>query len=298
MEDLDLATLPGDYILHKLLNYIKLHGDVKKGFRIVSPEVLPDPSQRGETCKLAALSHAIEQAAQKSKSPYVKLYKDKTHPISLRRLAKEHGSIVGEMYSLGSLFKTCVSAGYKPESYGPANEDEYIEKLIQLVNERLAPVVFFDVTLGGERSGFPRIGDGTNEHAAVVMAYYKTAWDETRFIVTHWGRVYDFDGMELALSSFSLVKRREVETFLKVTTMDGKSAWFLKNKAHMYGTVQTDIPERTATAMTDTDMPLRGKILVVTERIPSTSSFFSVGGALAAAIPEPPILTIATLTAS
>ncbi len=180
------------------------------------------------------------------------------------------------MYSIESLIKTCNSAGYEAETYAPYNEDEYILQLQNLIDKNLAPMVFFDLDLTPmDRYGFPRIGDGENEHAAVVVGYYKNEYDETRFVVNHWGEYFDFDGMEPALSAcHSLVEKRKVETFCKVMTAHGEKAWVLKTKAHQFGIPLEDVAEQTALPMQDTHTPLKGKILVVTEPQPARDRFF------------------------
>ncbi|WP_035892229.1 hypothetical protein, partial [Legionella oakridgensis] len=148
-----------------------------------------------------------------------------------------------------------------------------------VVDKNLAPVVFYDLDrTPGERYGFPRIGDGSNEHGATVVAYYKTESDETRFIVTMWGRYYDFDGMELALSAcHSLVERRTPETFVKrMDTLVGKTCWMLNEGKFSPAYL------RTAPEMKPSDTPLKGKIVVITGPqamlAASHSRFFPVMG--------------------
>ncbi|WP_133128115.1 hypothetical protein [Legionella nagasakiensis] len=280
MGPIDFDTLPGQSVLHKLLHYFKACADLKKGFHIIVPEVLPAETQRGETCKLKALADSMQHAAYKAHATRPPLYKDRRYVgPSLRQLAKIHGSAVGEVYSLEMLLAICHDAGFSATTYAPFNEDEYILQVSQLVDKNLAPVVFYDLDkTPGERYGFPRIGDGSNEHGATVVAYYKTQYDETRFIVTMWGRYYDFDGMELALSAcHSLVERRTPETFVKcMDTLMGKTCWILnKNRFH-------PAYLRTAHEMKPSDTPLKGKILVVTGPQPtlaaSDSRFFPAGG--------------------
>ena len=275
MSAIDLNALPGESVYHKLLHYFRLHADRPRGFHITRPQVLlPNQAQRGESCKLAALAQAIRHSASVEKVACLPLYKDKTYPHSLREIAKQHGSKAGEMYSLQSLIRTCNSAGFEAETFAPYNEDDYILELQKLIDRNLAPMVFFDVDItSGPRCGLSRIGDGKNEHSSVIVAYYKTAFDETRFIMTHWGQYYDFDGMELALSAcYSLVDKREIETFCKVSCPDSKTEWVLKDKVPIHYEVMRHIPERTALPMQDTDTPLKGKILAVTK---ARGRFFS-----------------------
>ena len=279
--NIELDALPGESLLHKLLHYFRLHADIGKGFHITRPDVLlPYQSQRGESCKLSALAHAIGYIASVAKIPCLPLYKDRTYPRSLREIAKKHGSKVGEMYSLESLVATCHSSGFAAEISTPYNEDDYILALQTFIDRNLAPLVFFDLDLTeGDRQGFPYIGDGRNEHAAVAVAYYKNEYDETRFIVSHWEQYYDFDGMELARSAcYSLVDKREVETFCKVVTSDEETAWVLKDKVRASDKVLEGVPERTASPMRDTDTPLKGKILAVSGRFFSSAKATVVDG--------------------
>jgi hypothetical protein len=255
-----------------LLTHIKENAAIKKGFHIATPTTFTKIEQRGENCKLVALSQAIEHANNKSKlkSRPVPLYKNKSSPASLRQFAKAHGSVVGEMYSLESLVKTSADAGYNVRTFAPFNEDEYVRQLEQLIDQNLVPIVFYELNITpGERYGYPMIGDGKNEHAGTVVAYYKNEEDETRFIINTWGQYYDYDGMELALSSFSLAQKRQVETFSKIRVPNGSTWWVLKDKAHTYaGTLLEHMPNRTALPMRENDTPLKGKIMVVDGPVP------------------------------
>lgn len=265
---IDLESLAGTRLLHKLLSYIKIHGDTKKKFHITCPEVLHTELQRGETCKLKALSVAIKHLAESFKHPYPALYKNKTHPTSLRQIAKELGSVQGEVYSLELLKKVCHKAGFESESYQSLNTDEYILHLEMLIDKNNAPIVFYDASLDGSRFGFPAIGDGNNEHAGVVVGYYKNEEDETHFIVSIWNSYFDFDGMELALSAcHSLKDKRIPETFAKFFDATNQNTLWLLSKHEKYKMYlsQLDVKLRTALPMKDQDTPLRGQIMIVTK---------------------------------
>lgn len=255
-----------------LLNHVKEKAAIEKGFHITMPVTSTHIEQRGENCKLVALTKAIEHAHNKSKikTPPVPLYKNKSAPASLRQFAKAHGSVVGEMYSLESLVKTSADAGYNVRTFAPFNEDEYVRQLEQLIDQNLVPIIFYELDITpGERYGYPMIGDGKNEHSGTVVAYYKNEEDETRFIIDTWGQYYDYDGMELALSSFSLAQKRQVETFSKIRVPNGSTWWVLKHKAHIYqGALLETIPSRTALPMGENDTPLKGKIMVVDGPLP------------------------------
>ena len=269
MTNINLSTLDGLLLLEKLTHYIQGHADTTKPYRMSNPVAISQELQRGENCKLLSLNTAMGQVAGQHSVFFPPLYKGKRSAgPSLREIAKSHGSKVGEMYSVQSLVETCKDAGFESRIYEPINEDAYIEQLISLVNSNHTPIVFFDLDLSwSSRYGFPEIGTGENEHAAVVVGYYKTKWDETRFIVTHWDEYFDFDATELALSAcYSLKEKREPETFVKVRDSDGITQWVLKGKPLWSGdTLLASAGERHATEISDAENPLRGKILVVTQ---------------------------------
>lgn len=269
-----LNELSGQSLLHKLLNYFKQHADLKRTFHIVTPAVLPSEPQYGETCKLKALSDAMQHAAHLYRAPKISLYKHGKFGPSLRAIAKKNGSAVGEVYSLNMLEKICSDAGFESSSYATLNQDEYILQLEKLINKNKVPIVFFDMDLSEKRRGLPYIGQGENEHAAVVVAYYKNDADETRFIMSFWNQYYDFDGMELALSAcHSLKDKRSAEVFAKVWNEDiPKTYWYLSSRPLFENEYHFTTKHRIAPEMKASDIPLRGKIMVV-EQAKLTTNF-------------------------
>jgi hypothetical protein len=263
--EIDLSELSGKNNTHKLLDYFKKTADLKQKFRLITPEIIPAAEQRGENCKLKALADAMAYTALKCKTNSLPLYKAKKYSSSLRELAKKNGSVVGEVYSIEMLRKTCSDAGFESEMHTPETPDDYIKTLEKLVDANQAPMVFFDMDRSDERYGLPYMGDGSNEHATVVVGYYKIK-DQTHFIVNQWGVYYDFNGMELALSSFTSLKdKRTVETFNKYyDTSNDNTKWLTTNTSPWVYIKLGDVPARTAKAMKDTDTPLKGKIVVVT----------------------------------
>lgn len=280
MAQIKLGASLGKSVLPELLMHFREVGaSLERGYRIVSPEVLGIAHQRGENCKLTALSEVLVHAAHKAKRPCLPLYKDGKNPVSLRELAKRHGSVVGEMYSVQSLVETAKDAGFLLSVYSYTNEDEYIQCLMRLVDRNLPPMVFFDMEKSDDRYGLPYIGDGSNEHAAVVVGYYKNCFDDPHFIVTFWNEFFDIDGMELALSAcHSLAERRKPETFKKVI-LEGESCWVLRDdEIDSDHIILAGIPERSAPEVKTFDEPLKGKIMAVTgcfRAIPSQCFFKS-----------------------
>lgn len=264
---LTLDSLPGNTLFSKLHHYLETKADLDRTSHLITPETLPAESQRGETCKLKALADAMEHTSHRFKSNRLPLYKAGTTSLSLRELTKRQGSVVGEVYSIEMLRKTCFDAGYESKIYDPGNTDDYITTLERIVDDNYAPIVFYDMNASEDRFGTPYIGDGSNEHACVVMGYYKDKADETHFIITQWGYYYDFNGMELALSAcHSLKNKREVETFVKCYNLHQHvTQWSRADLPLSDIHVKMDVPSRTSLPMKDTATPLKGKIMVVTE---------------------------------
>jgi hypothetical protein len=267
---IDLDRLPQQSLHDKLYSYILMNNP--QAMSVVHNLPVPE-KQEGQTCKLCALSYSMRHAARLHNSRVVALYKKHQYTTSLRQIAKQLGSVVGEMYSIESLLGTCQQAGYDAEFYAPNREEEYITQLENLVNQNLAPMVFFDLERTSKnRNGQPMIGTGVNEHAATVVGYYRTKYDETHFIVTQWGFFYDLNGMELALSSFnSLSDSRDEEVFIKMRTRGNvKGRWHDIRDVKNYEQLDLEllssegIPVRRSKRLKDNETPLKGKIMVVT----------------------------------
>lgn len=75
---------------------------------------------------------------------------------------------------------------------------------------------------------------------------------------------------------------------------DGKSAWYIKELAPLFGEVLIDIPERTSSEMKAEDTPLKGKVIAVTNPPMHSYSFFGSSAAFAGEMPTPPGFSWAT----
>lgn len=273
-----LEELEGVTLQQRLAHYLETHAADATMQHVITPLVIPFQEQRGESCKLAALGYAIAHTAKKEHKGAIPIYKDKTYPFSLRQIAKKiTGSQVGEMYSVEALLKVCLAVQYQPRAFKFLDEKQYIETLKQLTLKNLASIVFFDVQKEG---GIPYMGDGKNEHAAIVCGCYTNANDETRFIVTHWGCFFDFDGMELARSACqSLVEKRELETFAKIRDLEGKTMWVLKSHATELGEIIPSKGERTSLPLLEKETPLKGCFMVIEKSFTQApGQFFSASG--------------------
>ena len=109
-------------------------------------------TQHGQTCKLNALSTAINAMSTRlglSKPLPVRGHSRTTS--SIRQLAKaKYHSVVGEIYSPIPLRSIAINLGYPNSTiHGIRSFDDYSQVMIAAVNKGEAPIVFFDVSDDG-----------------------------------------------------------------------------------------------------------------------------------------------------
>lgn len=193
---------------------------VEKGIRnekvLLHP--LPEPvEQRGPTCKLYALACVMQwlfQRATPKFSPPPPARKNKSAPFSVRSLAKkEFHSQVGEVYDPQSLVGIARRYGFTSTRIVESTHQDYCLTLKQLLDQRHAPIVFFDVDL---ETGKPIRLHSKQEHAAVCVGYFYNLQGELFFTLLHWGKPWVVSAKELALSANNLSQDREPETFYKI----------------------------------------------------------------------------------
>lgn len=259
---------------------------------LIQPLIAGPQDQEGESCKLKALSDAITGLSETGQGPFVALYKNHNHgKVSLRKIAKNHASQVGEVYSIQMLQAICRDAGYSSSFLAPDSSFNYIFEIINLLQQNIRPIVFFDMELdeSSGRRGFPRKGDGSNEHAAVIVGYYEDVRYGLIFIVFQYSRYYCFIANELAESSlYSLAEKREPERFSKVRNAAGKSFWILTSKVESRAELSLveGVAPRLANPMAQEDIPLKGKIFIVKTAeagpapLPLSANFFLGAGGL------------------
>ncbi len=203
----------------QLLHYMRSNTTRPKTARLAAHLTGRLMPQRGESCKLKALYEAVSHSALVDGVTPIPLYKSGTHGASIRQAAKKVGSRVGEIYSLHQLTALAKHLAFPSVTYKAFNEDDYLAHLTALIDIGQPAVVFYEVDRD-MRSGHyahPAISKGEeNEHAILVVGYYRTAFDEVKLIVKNWDEYYEVDGMEMALSSLNLPDTRTHETFGKV----------------------------------------------------------------------------------
>lgn len=253
--------------IQQLSSYVSSKAYQQK-YKLISPIVNHGIEQKGETCKLVALHYCMLLSALASGKKVPELYENFLNP-SLLEFAINSDSAVGELYSTEAFQHIVKQTSFECHMPQPFNEDQYITEIENLINANKSTIVFFDVNIKDkDRYGYPQIGDGENEHSGVIVGYYRTAYDETHFIVHSWGGFYDFNGTELALSSFQLQSQRKGEEFIAIPQKDGEIYWqsrqFYPDHAKYYTQKGWTHFFKKAKDMPEDNTPLKGQVIYLT----------------------------------
>jgi signal transduction histidine kinase len=176
-------------------------------------------AQYGQTCKLYALSVAMNYAFTKNPVQHIPpaarkrdiLSGKKTTP-SLRKSAKALGSQVGEIYDGTTLLQLATQNGYQESAIIEPDNEHYVETIKAQINQDEAPIVFFDVN---PETGEPENQESSREHAAVVVGYFVNE-AQCQFILAQWGNYYYVDAGRLRDSANQLARIRKPEEFYKL----------------------------------------------------------------------------------
>jgi len=175
---------------------------------------LSPQKQRGQTCKLYALSTAINAMSIKLQLPKpLNVRGHSSGESSIRKIAKErYGSVVGEVYSPVTLRFLAKDLGYSKTSiYSPRTFDDYNHTIITSLSILETPIVFFDVCNQGE----PIQANGEREHAVVICGYFYNLQKELCYLFTQWGEFYWANSIDIFRSSIQLQEHRTPESFYK-----------------------------------------------------------------------------------
>lgn len=283
MPKIEINTADGTTARVELLNYMQAQTKRPSTASIIPVLTGQLTEQRGETCKLKALYEAISLSALETGATAPKLYAQRTHETqpTIRRMAKGVGSVVGEIYSMHQLTELAKRLGYPSITYRATSPDDYLVKLTEWIDTGNAVVVFYEMDRrhDHDRYSYPAISHGEeNEHAIVVVGYYRTEFDEVRLIVKNWDEYYDMDGMEMALSSMSLPETRTPEVFGKVyfnpaeednSVAPEQSEWLQKKAIDRdYPEIASKVKTRQALPISRSHIPLGNHLFSIAKPVP------------------------------
>ena len=215
----------------ELEEYLELL-DQPQNSRLIHP--LPTLiKQKGNTCKITAVANIMNfqhQTGKLYKKP-LPLYKEKKEGQSIRQIAKMSGSSVGEIpdeKTLRILVDNLNEGGFQKafleikrfdlnsehESKKKLEKQNYIDLIKKSIDSNNPPLIAFDV----DHQGFPNpTGDGSREHGAIVVGYFKQEKSEKLFfILGHWGKYFIVDAEELTESAANLLNVRKPATYFKI----------------------------------------------------------------------------------
>jgi hypothetical protein len=181
---------------------------------ILSPEVNASKSyilskppiaraQRGPTCGEASLETALRLGYPERNIPPARKHalkpteaekrecKEKT---SLRQVAKQYGSVIGEIFDIHCLEKTAKHFGFNECSVIKEDKDSYIKSLVTAIQGKHTVILPID-----ESDGFPGDMKGMETHYALAWGFiFKN--NQYHFLVTHWGKHYLWSADDLLRS--------------------------------------------------------------------------------------------------
>lgn len=258
--------------LHELLRTLKEQNFLIK---LLDP-IPPGFKQRGQICKLVALSAGLHWLYQKQTAldndslqlpPYPTKQaireehdpKDYSKFKSLREQAKDLHSVVGEIYNIKQLMQLGKINGYHDLHYCSFDSvDAYTKALTNAVDQDVAANVYYDVNM---EDGLPVNNKSKAEHAALVLGYALSSnLKETKIILLTWDHYVAVDARALYFSSAQLETRRTPETFFKLP----QGMWKNVGPSHKK---YTDAVYREARAPSDDAISLRGAILFLNQPI-------------------------------
>jgi len=175
--------------------------------------------RRGEHCKLVSLSQLDAFFADRMDKFPVPFLKEHHFGVSLRQIAKEEGSLQGEILESTTLKKIAERIGYKVEMVRPENLTEFKDCLKNNVNDK-GIIIFYAL----ETDDLYHIYDdrffASNrsldifEHASVISWY-----DSEREICTlnHWQEKYPGIPVELLYKSNQSLKETRAPEFYSLS---------------------------------------------------------------------------------
>lgn len=170
--------------------------------------------QTGHNCKTTAIA-AVDQyfASQLGFEP-IPLHKKMSHVISVRELAKEKGSIQGELLDVCQFTEIFADIGYETELVDfHGDYDSFKKNITDNISEGNLLVACFAVDLATGNPTNQYIHDRPNEHAAVIHGFDK---DAETLTMTHWDKQRTTSMRDFYHSSMKLPKERKPEYYRNV----------------------------------------------------------------------------------
>lgn len=169
---------------------------------LVLPNVI---HQHGHICKPTALANLDWYYANHLQVPNIPLRKNhngfyesqlneyakyKAPFMSVRQIAKSHGSVQGEVLQFDALAEIAEDMGYVTNVLTPANIEEFTRHVAGQLSKGNPPLACFAVSKGGRGdapAGFPSLIHPENEHACLIVGIDT---NKNTLDIAHQGEVY------------------------------------------------------------------------------------------------------------
>ncbi|PHQ78161.1 MAG: hypothetical protein COB66_09460 [Coxiella sp. (in: Bacteria)] len=237
-----------------LLKYAKNWDKCNHGRNSPSLELTPQP-QVGEICKLVSIANIENYYAEKLDFEPMQLRANKSGKLSIRRIAKQNGSIQGEVLEFDTWRKNLTDIGYDTDVVDFKDNINLFVSGIEksLINGDLPMLAFSVEKSTGHPDAAPFSAEKT-EHAAVITSYDP---ESDTVSLAYWGRTHIVDVVTLFNSAQALLPTRGSEYYKK------NIAYTSENKSYTPKYVAADGQDKMATITPKENSGFQSKMLVV-----------------------------------
>ncbi len=214
--------------------------------------------QVGSICKIAAIANVESYYSQCLYYPPMPLHARKLPLMSIRKLAKQFGSVQGEILEFQRWQQLLDVLGFESEVERFNNDD--IQRFIIVIQRALQhnhlPLIVFAVD---KPTGHPDAYSAdieSHEHAAVIIGY-NVFKDE--LTIAHWGNIYNVDLVSLFNANQALPTTRRPEYYKK------NLAYNQSNKFYEHKYLVDEKPSERNSIIPEPNTGFKGSLLIAKE---------------------------------
>ena len=195
-----------------LLKWASIWQEQHKRYTAIELPLVTAVVQVGSTCKITALANVELYFAQQGSFKAIPLHKRGEHGPSVRNIAKQLGSVQGEILEFNLWQKTLNALGYFSQCLDFGTDfNLFLYTIIQQLQQGNLPLIVFAVDNAGQPDPEPTQAE-KQEHAAVISGYNPHT---DQLTLVHWQAVYQVDAVSLFRSNQALAVTRQRECYTK-----------------------------------------------------------------------------------
>ncbi len=177
------------------------------------------PPPRGGHCKISALAHLDAIKSKEHGIINVPLLSLQSGERSVRKIAKEHNSVQGEVLQKQDLCEIAKEIGYGTQILSCPDVENFRDTIYQCLKENNPPLVVFPVASNGK----PRTESNPPEwceHGALIVGLDPKTSEVT---LAHWNETYGKIPLDRLYKSMQNLKpTRSQESYLTIWKQNGK----------------------------------------------------------------------------